>query len=245
MNGGFFCTQTPSQSEFMEVYLWNFSIVQLILCRPSLWASAERFAYGAASIFWRDTGRTTRRAMLEEYLTRDKLVKIMLDKDNMIKTEIVPTDEDYYIKCPTERKFDDCCNEFWNVATYVSKGLLRGEILFAIDHMNEVLRHELLRMISWYVGTEKGFNFSLGKNYKFLDKHISKELWDNLLNTYSMSSYEEMWKSFDLCLCLFKKISKKVADSLGYNYPDYDENVTKYLETQKRISNKYLYGNRY
>ena len=45
--------------------------------------------------------------------------------------------------------------------------------------------------------------------------------------------------------CLFKKISKKVADSLGYNYPDYDENVTKYLETQKRISNKYLYGNRY
>ena len=79
----------------------------------------------------------------------------------------------------------------------------------AIDHMNEVLRHELLRMISWYVGTEKGFNFSLGKNYKFLDKHISKELWDNLLNTYSMSSYEEMWKSFDLCLCLFKKISKK------------------------------------
>ena len=145
----------------------------------------------------------------------------------------------------TERKFDDCCNEFWNVATYVSKGLLRGEILFAIDHMNEVLRHELLRMISWYVGTEKGFNFSLGKNYKFLDKHISKELWDNLLNTYSMSSYEEMWKSFDLCLCLFKKISKKVADSLGYNYPDYDENVTKYLETQKRISNKYLYGNRY
>ena len=31
------------------------------------------------------------------------------------------------------------------------RGLLRGEILFAIDHMNEVLRHELLRMISWYV----------------------------------------------------------------------------------------------
>ena len=30
----------------MEVNLWNFSIVQLILCRPSLWASVERFAYG-------------------------------------------------------------------------------------------------------------------------------------------------------------------------------------------------------
>ena len=66
VNGGFFCTQTPSQSEFMEVNLWNFSIVQLILCRPSLWASVERFAYGAASIFWRDTGRTTRQASHRE-----------------------------------------------------------------------------------------------------------------------------------------------------------------------------------
>ena len=56
VNGGFFCTQTPSQSEFMEVYLWNFSIVQLILCRTIVVGSAERFAYGAASIFWRDTG---------------------------------------------------------------------------------------------------------------------------------------------------------------------------------------------
>ena len=26
------------------------------------------------------------------------------------------------------------------------------------------------------------------KTINFLDKHISKELWDNLLNTYSMSS---------------------------------------------------------
>ena len=32
---------------------------------------------------------------------------------------------------------------------------------------------------------------------------------------------------------------------ISMEYPDYDENVTKYLETQKRISNKYLYGNRY
>ena len=52
-----------------------------------------------------------------------------------------------------------------------------------------------------------------------------------------------MKKCGNRLICVYvcsKKISKKVADSLGYNYPDYDENVTKYLETQKRISNKYL-----
>lgn len=38
-----------------------------------------------------------------------------------------------------------------------------------------------------------------------------------------------------ICVYVCSKISKKVADSLGYNYPDYDENVTKYLETQREF----------
>ena len=176
-------------------------------------------------------------SLFEEYLAWDKLVKVLLDKDNIVKTEIVPSDEEYRIKRPTERMFDDCCNEFWNVSTYVSKGLLRKEILFAIDHMNNVLRLELLRMISWKIGAEKGFNISLGKNYKFIDKYISKELWNGLLKTYSMSSYEDMWRSFNLCLEIFRKISKEVSELFNYKYPDYDKNVTRYLEVKKELLN--------
>ena len=174
-------------------------------------------------------------SMLEEYFTWDKLVKVLLDKDNRITWEVIPTDEDFHIKFPTARMFDDCCNEFWFVSSYVCKGLLRGEILFAIDHMNNILRKELLRMISWKVGTERGFDFSIGKKYKFLNKYISNELWNNLLATYSMSSYEEMWKSFELCLDLFRQVSKEVAGKLNYTYPKYDENVSKYLLIQKEL----------
>ncbi len=175
---------------------------------------------------------------LEEYFNCDKLVKVLLDKDNKINWNMVPTDEDFYIQSPNERIYDDCCNEFWFSSTYVCKGLLRGEILFAIEHMNNILRKELLRMISWKVGIERGFDFSLGKEYKFLNQYVSEDLWNDLLGTYSMNSYEEMWKSFELCLDLFRKISKEVAEKLNYKYPTYDENVSKYILIQKEISKR-------
>lgn len=105
--------------------------------------------------------------LAEEYFTWDKLVKILLDKDNRIEQPPEPTDVDYHLQRPTGRMFDDCCNEFWNTVPYVVKGLCRREILFAIDHMNDIVRKELLRMISWLVGSERGFDFSLGKIINF------------------------------------------------------------------------------
>ncbi len=78
--------------------------------------------------------------MIDEYFTWDKLVKLLLDKDKRIEQPSVPTDIDYHLQQPTKRMFDDCCNEFWNTTPYVVKGLCRKEILFAIDHLNDIVR---------------------------------------------------------------------------------------------------------
>lgn len=166
--------------------------------------------------------------VLDEYFTWDKLVKLLLDKDNRVTNIPVPTDEDYYIEHPTARSFDDCCNEFWNTVTYVVKGLCRKEILFAIDHFNQIVRHELLRMISWKVGIETGFKLSVGKNYKFIERYISEDLWEKLLSTYRMDSYENIWEALFLCHQLFRAVSGEVAERLHYAYPEYDRNITKY-----------------
>lgn len=167
---------------------------------------------------------------LEDYLNGDKLVKVLMDKDGRIKQEVVPTDEDYHVRKPSVREFDDCCNEFWNTTTYVVKGLCRKEILFSIDHMNQILRHELLRMISWKVGIETGFTLSVGKNYKFIDKYISKDLWKSLLSTYKMDSYGHLWESLFKCHELFREVSKEVGKKLNYVYPEYDANITRYTQ---------------
>lgn len=171
--------------------------------------------------------------LIDEYLTWDKLVKLLLDKDHRVAEPPVPTDEDYHLQRPTARMFDDCCNEFWNTVPYVVKGLCRKEILFAIDHMNDIVRKELLRMISWSVGTKLGFHFSLGKNYKFLDRYVTGELWKRLLATYRMDSYAQMWESLEQCMALFREISSEAAQNLNYPYPDYDEKISAYVMRQK------------
>lgn len=167
---------------------------------------------------------------LDDYLTRDKLIKVLIDKDTRIKKNIVPTDIDYHVKRPSMREYDDCCNEFWFVTPYVVKGLCRKEILFAIDHINLILRRELLRMMSWKVGIETEFTLSVGKNCKFIDKYISEDLWQRLLLTYNMDSYEQVWKALFIIHELFREISREVAEKLNFIYPEYDANITRYTQ---------------
>jgi len=167
---------------------------------------------------------------LELYLASDKLMKILMDKDGRIPVPPVPTDQDYWLKKPSPRAFDDCCNEFWFVSTYVAKGLCRDEILFSAQHFEEILRPNLLRMIGWTVGLETGYSCSVGKSYKFLKDFVAPDLWKDLLLTYRNNSYKNMWKALWTAIRLFRQASHKMAEGLGCPYPDYDQNVSQYLK---------------
>lgn len=167
---------------------------------------------------------------INDYLQQDKLRTILLDKDGIIPEQIIPSDIDYWIHRPSARSFDDCCNEFWNLTPYVVKGLCRKEILFAIDHLS-LMKRELLRMLSWKIGTERGFDFSLGKNYKYLAQYIKTELWEALLSTYCTNSYKTTWQALFQCHSLFRAISQECAEKMGFPYPlSYDKNISKYTE---------------
>jgi aminoglycoside 6-adenylyltransferase len=163
------------------------------------------------------------------FAENDGLVRVLLDKDGLVRNEPAANDRTYWIRKPTAGEFDDCCNEFWMVSTYVVKGLARKEILFAIDHLNEIMRPQLLRMMAWQIGAERTYTFSVGKNYKFIDRYLPEKDWEALLSTYAETGYEEMWKSLFACCDLFRKYAKAVAQRLGYAYPAYDEAITRYI----------------
>lgn len=172
----------------------------------------------------------------DKYLSSEKLLKIWLDKDNLFPKPVIATDEDYHIKRPTAEHFADCCNEFWWVSTYVAKGLWRGELLYAIDHLNNYVRSSLLRMISWKVGIETNFSLSIGKNYKYLQKYVSDELWSKLLSTYATRNEEECWQSLFTQTELFRETARYVAERLNYRYAKQeDDNVTEYLLSVKAM----------
>jgi aminoglycoside 6-adenylyltransferase len=168
----------------------------------------------------------------EDYFRNsDGLVKVLLDKDNLIQNPVIPTDSKYHIQKPSEQSFDDCCNEFWMTATYVVKGLARKEILFAIYLMNSAFRPSLHTMLRWKVGMETGFSLSIGKSDKFLKEYISEDVWNKVLSTYDMGSYQKMWEALHTSIELFRETSHFIAETYGYKYPSYDEKVSMYIES--------------
>lgn len=173
---------------------------------------------------------------VDEYFAGgDGLIEVLLDKDNRADHKEPAHDRQHWIEPPTARKFDDCCNEFWMTSTYVVKGLVRREILFAIDHLQEIVRPNLLRMMAWRIGAEQGYTFSLGKNYKLLDRYLPKEDWDALMSTYEMSDYSKAWDALFTCQALFRIYSSKVAGYAGFKMPGYDEAVGKYTDFARSL----------
>lgn len=167
---------------------------------------------------------------LDVYLKDDSLTMILLDKDKIVSHLPEPSDETHWVKKPSPQYVHDCCNEFWWLATYVAKGLLRREILYAIDHLY-LMRQQLLTMISWKVGLENYFSVSIGKNLKYLADFIPADEFASLLATYSNNSLTAVAESSNNCQALFRSVSRFVSDEMGYAYPDYDEKVTGYLNS--------------
>lgn len=161
----------------------------------------------------------------------DGLVEVLVDKDRLLSNLAPASDKNYWLKKPNQVEFNDCLNEFWHVSAYVAKGLARGELLFAMDHLHNNIRQELLRMMSWHIGYEQGYDRSLGKNYKFIQNYLSEENWQDFLLTFDLSTKEKMEQSFWHTLSLFQTYSKQVSLELGFDYPNDDEVMISFIET--------------
>lgn len=100
-----------------------------------------------------------------------------------------------------------------------------------MDHLHNNIRQELLRMMSWHIGYEQGYDRSLGKNYKFIQNYLSEENWQDFLLTFDLSTKEKMEQSFWHTLSLFQTYSKQVSVELGFDYPNDDEVMISFIET--------------
>jgi aminoglycoside 6-adenylyltransferase len=163
-------------------------------------------------------------------LGRDSQSILLLDKDGIIEPFPPPNDSDYLPKPPTAKAFFDCCNEFWWVSPYVAKGLWREEITYAKTLMEQVVRDQLMIMLTWYVGVKTQFSKSPGKLGKYLAQYLEPELWELLLKTYSDASYENTWEGLETMCDLFRRTAIPVAEHFGFDYPyGDDERVSAHL----------------
>lgn len=141
----------------------------------------------------------------------DRLATILLDKNQLLPSLTEATDQEYWIKRPSQAEFSDCCNEFWWVSTYVVKGLCRNELFYAADHLNENCRKELFRLLSWQVGFDQGDHFSVGKNYKYLPNYLSDEQYKAVLKTMDVSSVSAAWTALLTLQKQFDFVAKAIS----------------------------------
>lgn len=148
----------------------------------------------------------------------DKLCRILLDKDNILPEIVPPTDEDYYVKKPSQDKFLCCANEFWWCLNNVAKGLWRKEIPYVQDNLNFYIRPELVEMLSWKIGIITDFSVSIGKSGKYLKNYLSEDEYNRFISTYSGGKTENIWNSVEIMCCLFDETARFVAQKLDFYY---------------------------
>ena len=95
-------------------------------------------------------------AKLHEF-GRDSLSSLLLDKDGIIEPFPASSESDYLPIPPSAKAFSDCCNEFWWVCPYVAKGLWREEIIYAKHMLDQVIREQLMKMLTWHMGVKTQF----------------------------------------------------------------------------------------
>ena len=133
---------------------------------------------------------------------------------------VVPetTDEDYYVKRPTEAQFQACANEFWWCSNNIAKGLWRGEMPYVQDMTNFVVRKQLEKMLSCKVGIKTGFQVRVGKSAKYLYRWLDEKEYRDYLRTYFGGDIEDAWRAVFVMCDLFDTQAQYVAEHLAYTY---------------------------
>lgn len=165
----------------------------------------------------------------KQYCFGDGLAVVLLDKDNALP-KLPPQDESaYYITPPTQQLFYECRTEFWWVSPYISKGLWRGQLLYAYEHVG-IVREMLMQMLKWYAGALHGFEITVGKKGDKLAALLPADLWTAYLKTFPRCEEEDIWRVLYAMGTLFTKVSKLVAEHFNFTIEDeYDRRVTAFL----------------
>lgn len=158
-------------------------------------------------------------AAIDEWLANEPMVKILEDSNHLLEDKVMPIQpETYQMSQASTATFQDCCNEFWWVSTYVVKGLCRKELTYASDHLYNNCQQELLRLLSWQIIFEKGPT-DMGKNYKYLFSY-NPQLTDEFNQLRDFTSLNNCWQSLLATQYLFHEQALDFSMKTGFYYDE-------------------------
>jgi aminoglycoside 6-adenylyltransferase len=197
-------------------------------------ASKDEFAYLMQFKDWNRIDLTLRNISQLKTMSRDSQSILLLDKDNLIRPFGPASDNDYLPRRPTAKDFANCCNEFLWVSTYVAKGLWRKQLTYAKYVSEQVVKEELVQMVTWHIGIRTDFNKTMGSHGKYIEKYLEPEIWQEFLKTYVDADYDNMWSALFTMCALFNKLAGGVAKHFGFVFDQNEfDHVVEYLRDVK------------
>ena len=162
----------------------------------------------------------------EKYLDNGEASITLLDKDDgkgFRPAMLPPSDVIWHIKEPDELFYYSCCNNFWWCLNNVARGIARDELPYVMTMLNTWVRHELHDMMAWYVGTQHGFELSIGKDGKYFKRYLAPDIYARYAATYSGSDYDDIWQALYVMADLFHELALVVAAHFRFSYRQHEE----------------------
>lgn len=168
--------------------------------------------------------------------TDDSLTVALLDKDGLLANLPPSSERDYLPKPPSDKAFQDCCNEFWWVSPYVAKGLWRGELIYAKSLLDDAVRKQLMKMLVWYFGVMTDFKKAPGKHGKNFKDVFDPAMMTEIEQTYADADFDDIWESLFVMGGIFRRVARAVAARFGFEYPQGDDDrVSAHLRHVKEL----------
>jgi len=92
-------------------------------------------------------------------------------------------------------------------------------------------------MLSWEIGVNTGFSKSIGVKGKYLQTLLEPEKWEQYLQTYVDSDYENIWDSIFMFYEVFTQSAVFIANEYNFTFPeDIASKVLSFLNHVRTLS---------
>lgn len=165
----------------------------------------------------------------QEYLDKDSLGKILLDKEELLEGKEELSEANYRQHKPTQEEFSNCCSNFFVIALNIGKGLYHDKVLYATNIYMDAKKY-LDEMTAYYIGCNYNFGVNVGQHYEHFKTYLTEDHYEKYLEIYPQPDRDKLWTNLFQLSMLFRKEALVVAEKLNYNYPkEADRDIIKKL----------------
>lgn len=170
---------------------------------------------------------------IKQWQANDPVGSILYDPKHILPTNLLTNGQTYYQKKPSQLEFDNCCNEFWWVSTYVVKGLVRKELFYASDHFYQNCFQEYLKMVSYLAASNYNYQIDVGKNHKYLLKYVQDAEAKRIRGILNLHDFNSIKKALLTMQKAFNDYASIFAYENNYQYDQLlGERITRYSMQQ-------------